>query len=549
GSAYFVESLEPMEVTAGDAVCLKCQVAGTPEIKVSWFKADGKVRSSPTCKLEYSKGVACLKLSKATKADIGEYTCKAENRIGSASSTCRLNVLEAKTPPTFPKKITSLQQTEDQPVRFECRVAGSSPIEVSWLKDGEPLREGSEFSMTYDDNTAVLQISRGEMRHSGEYACVATNSVGSTSCRAKLTLQGLYPNGTNKKNLIGWSWMVSVILGLSFSGIFWLHFYSVRLFDAQTFKYSHLKICCCCLIFLPLFHGPSAEPRYPPVFDRKLSPQEVTVGDSIELECHMTGSAPIKVTWSKDHKDIRTGGNYKISCVENTPHLTILKADKADTGRYFCHASNDMGKDSCSSDITRKNPPVFTKKPSEQIEDMEGKLVKIEGRVSGSQPMSVSWFKDNTEIYSSDKYDISFKSNVAVLCIKSSQVVDSGRYSCQASNEVGGTKAPVFDVPLKPVTVDEGEKLGLRCHVCGTPPLKIQWMKDRKDLTSAGSTRISFSDGTACLEISSASRHDAGDYLCKATNDAGSESTLEPGQYEILEGTNSQIIVDILDLE
>lgn len=91
--AYFVEPLEPMEVTAGDAVCLKCQVAGTPEIKVSWYKADGKVRSSPTCRLEYSKGVACLKLSKATKSDIGEYTCKAENRIGSASSTCRLNVL------------------------------------------------------------------------------------------------------------------------------------------------------------------------------------------------------------------------------------------------------------------------------------------------------------------------------------------------------------------------------------------------------------------------------------------------------------------------
>lgn len=97
---------------------------------------------------------------------------------------------EAKTPPSFPKKITSLQQTEGQPVRFECRVAGSSPIEVSWLKDGEPLREGDEFSMLYDDNTAVLQISSGEMRHSGEYTCVATNSVGSASCRAKLTLQG-----------------------------------------------------------------------------------------------------------------------------------------------------------------------------------------------------------------------------------------------------------------------------------------------------------------------------------------------------------------------
>lgn len=88
-----MESLEAMEVTTGDAVCLRCHVAGTPEIKVSWYKGEGKVRSSPSCKLEFVKGVACLKLSKATKADIGEYSCKAENRIGFATSTCRLNVL------------------------------------------------------------------------------------------------------------------------------------------------------------------------------------------------------------------------------------------------------------------------------------------------------------------------------------------------------------------------------------------------------------------------------------------------------------------------
>lgn len=69
--------------------------------------------------------------------------------------------------------------------------------------------------------------------------------------------------------------------------------------------------------------------------------------------------------------------------------------------------------------------------------------MKIEGRVTGSQPISVSWFRDDTEILSSDKYDISFKSNVAVLCIKSSQVSDSGRYSCQASNEAGRASCSV----------------------------------------------------------------------------------------------------------
>jgi len=97
-----------------------------------------------------------------------------------------------------------------------------------------------------------------------------------------------------------------------------------------------------------------AEPRYPPVFDRKLSPQEVTVGDSVQLECHMTGSAPIKVTWSKDHKDIRPGGNYQVSCVDNTAHLVLLRADRGDTGGYFCHAHNDVGKDCCSATVSVK---------------------------------------------------------------------------------------------------------------------------------------------------------------------------------------------------
>lgn len=98
---------------------------------------------------------------------------------------------EAKTPPSFPKKITSIQQTVGHSVQFECRVAGSSPLEISWLKDGEALKSSSEYTMTFDDNSAVLRIAEGEKRHSGEYTCVATNIVGTASCRAKLTLQGL----------------------------------------------------------------------------------------------------------------------------------------------------------------------------------------------------------------------------------------------------------------------------------------------------------------------------------------------------------------------
>lgn len=69
--------------------------------------------------------------------------------------------------------------------------------------------------------------------------------------------------------------------------------------------------------------------------------------------------------------------------------------------------------------------------------ETEGNLVKLEGRVSGSQPLSISWYKDNQQLFSSGNCEMSFEGNVAVLCIKESQTSDSGTYTCSASNEAG----------------------------------------------------------------------------------------------------------------
>lgn len=95
-------------------------------------------------------------------------------------------------------------------------------------------------------------------------------------------------------------------------------------------------------------------------------------------------------------------------------------------------------------------------------------------------------------------------------------------YSASFSPSETG-QPPKFDVPLEPVTVNEGEKLSLKCHVRGSSPLTIQWMKDRRELKSSDKTKITFVGGTASLEVSSASKADAGDYLCKASNAVGSD--------------------------
>lgn len=87
----------------------------------------------------------------------------------------------------------------------------------------------------------------------------------------------------------------------------------------------------------------------------------------------------------------------------------------------------------------------------------------------------------------------------------------------------GKQMPPTFDLTLKPITVNESETFSLICHVCGSYPLSIQWMKDRRELIPSANCKITFVDGTATLIVAKASKQDSGDYLCKATNNAGTD--------------------------
>lgn len=93
------------------------------------------------------------------------------------------------------------------------------------------------------------------------------------------------------------------------------------------------------------------EPKSPPVFDIKPESTNVPLGEPGNFECHVTGTHPIKVSWAKDNREIRPGGNFKITFTENQAHLKVLKVTKVDAGIYTCYATNEVGKDSCAASL------------------------------------------------------------------------------------------------------------------------------------------------------------------------------------------------------
>lgn len=83
----------------------------------------------------------------------------------------------------------------------------------------------------------------------------------------------------------------------------------------------------------------------------------------------------------------------------------------------------------------------------------------------------------------------------------------------------------MFDQHLTPVTATEGDFVQLSCHVQGSEPIRIQWVKAGREIKPSDRCSFSFASGTAVLELKETVKADSGDYVCKASNVAGSDTS------------------------
>ncbi len=104
----------------------------------------------------------------------GEYTCRAENAVGSASSTAELRVekkapLEKKASPSIPPKfITKLKNSSclaGHTFVAEVQIAGSPLPDVAWSKEGVVLSQSKNVQIKQQGNKFSLVILRTKVRN------------------------------------------------------------------------------------------------------------------------------------------------------------------------------------------------------------------------------------------------------------------------------------------------------------------------------------------------------------------------------------------------
>ncbi|XP_048587479.1 hemicentin-2 isoform X1 [Nematostella vectensis] len=106
--------------------------------------------------------------------------------------------------------------------------------------------------------------------------------------------------------------------------------------------------------------------------------------------------------------------------------------------------------------------------------------------------------------------------------------IDSGNYSCNASNELGIISAEAaLDVQYGPEfvnmpqdkTPNEGWSVTFECHTKGNPPPTVTWLKNGSALNTSVDPRF-YSNGTH-LMITNVNRTDSGAYRCNASSILG----------------------------
>uniref|UniRef100_H3DFP8 Ig-like domain-containing protein n=1 Tax=Tetraodon nigroviridis TaxID=99883 RepID=H3DFP8_TETNG len=176
----FVRRPSSQVVLVDQSVEFRCEARGDPVPTVRWRKDDGdlpKVLSRYEIREDHT-----LKIRRLISADVGSYTCVAENMVGKAEASATLTV---HVPPVFVVRPRNQVVGVGRTVTFQCEATGNPQPAIFWQQEGsqQPPQPSSRFSVSQSGDLTITDAERSDM---GYYSCQALNIAGSVITKALL---------------------------------------------------------------------------------------------------------------------------------------------------------------------------------------------------------------------------------------------------------------------------------------------------------------------------------------------------------------------------
>ncbi|XP_032599442.1 titin isoform X6 [Drosophila grimshawi] len=504
-SPLFVRPLKDALTREGERFVFECEVTGTPEPNVEWFKDGISIQNNADYKTSFDKGICRLVIEETFAADTARFTCRASNLVGTcdtnATLTVRENVAELQlVPPRILRFLESGKATEGTSFQFACVVTGVPLPTVQWFKNDKCIDDSPDYVISYNNGEATLRFEEVFLEDDAVYTCSASNPAGIEHCSASLIVEPLEPTELpcfkvslqNAMARVGQKVKLEALVsGIPMPEICWIH--NGKPFQPRDSKYENGRV---------TFIIPQAYPN--------------------------------------------DAGSYVLSA-KNLAGEAYTSCNIIVKGRL----PNETSDSEMASDIEPIRPAVHI--PLKDVSIFEGKPVRLDCVIVGQPEPEVIWYHNERPVKESADVQLLFQGDRCSLFIQEVYQEDAGNYKVVAINSAGeassscdlkvtplnmsepATRAnaerqslpkdsqPKFERLLSDVLVDEGEQVVLEVQTSGDQPMRAQWYLTNKELQldERVTTKSDAEAGIFKLILNNVAASDKGVYTVKVSNNAG----------------------------
>lgn len=390
--------------------------------------------------------------------------------------------------------------------------------------------------MSYDGENIELVIKEADSEmDSGDYKCIATNSVGKASHGAKIIVDVETVKFTKKlkksytiterktlkmecetshtvstkwfhkdKEISGMDHRVVIQEGRKHK----LVVQNITMKDEGDYK---------CVVKDQKTETTVVVEETKPEFVRKLQDLEITERECTILEVEIT-STTAKVEWRKDGVNVDVNHpKYEFVTDKGIRKLIIRITSIHDEGEYTCVLFDEE----CSAEVTvvELPPEIITKLQDQTVTKGDRTMFEIELTKGDAL---VHWFKDGEDLQFSEHVQLSIDGKRQKLKIYNTDVEDGGVYSCEVGRQKSSARLTVYEPSLTFIK-KLPERTGIPNNTdaillveLSKPDVEVKWLRDGELITQNEKYTIITEKTIRKLIIKKATHTDEFEYTCVA---------------------------------
>lgn len=189
----FTTELTKVEVEEGEEARFVAGIECYPKPEVEWLVGGTKIDDEGNYEIieDEDNDTYTLVISNVKMRDSGNYKCVASNEVGRATSRGELVVNENIFAPVFEGEAEPIYVRETHETTITAIIKAKPKAEVTWYKDGMPLRDSIAYDIKSRGNTYNCVILRAKPTDAGLYKCEAKNEVGTASRTYEVQVIGI----------------------------------------------------------------------------------------------------------------------------------------------------------------------------------------------------------------------------------------------------------------------------------------------------------------------------------------------------------------------